>query len=89
MCNPKLVTPLKIRAHYSQSSRVNATPSSGTSPLASYKEVTPAPQNNKNKTKQKTIDTDATSVRTGVRDEELMLHAKKVPPTGKYQASHT
>ena len=27
--------------HYSQSSRENATPSSGTSPLASYKEVRP------------------------------------------------
>ena len=29
--------------HYSQSSRDNATPSSGTSPLASYKEVPPRP----------------------------------------------
>ena len=29
--------------HYSQSSRNNATPSSGTSPLASYKEVPPRP----------------------------------------------
>ena len=28
-----------MRPHYSQSSRENATPSSGTSPLASYKEV--------------------------------------------------
>ena len=41
MCNPKLATPLKMRPHYGQSSRVNATPSSGTSPLASYKEVFP------------------------------------------------
>ena len=32
-----------MRPHYSQSSRENATPSSGTSPLASYKEVTPPP----------------------------------------------
>ena len=39
MCDPILVTLLKIRPHYSQSSRENATPSSGTSPLASYKEV--------------------------------------------------
>ena len=29
--------------HYCQSSRENATPSSGTSPLARYKEVTPPP----------------------------------------------
>ena len=32
-----------MRPHYSQSSRENATPSSGTSPLASYKEVPPPP----------------------------------------------
>ena len=31
-----------MRPHYNQSSRENATPSSGTSPLASYKEV-PSP----------------------------------------------
>ena len=46
MCNPILVTLLKMRPHYSQSSRENATPSSGTSPLASYKEVRPAPGTN-------------------------------------------
>ena len=34
-----------MRPHYSQSSRENATPSSGTSPLASYKEVPPPPPN--------------------------------------------
>ena len=39
MCGPILVTLLKMRPHYSQSSRENTTPSSGTSPLASYKEV--------------------------------------------------
>ena len=39
MCDPILVTLLKMRPHYSQSSPENATPSSGTSPLASYKEV--------------------------------------------------
>ena len=43
MCDPILVTLLKMRPHYSQSSRENATPSGGTSPLASYKEVTPPP----------------------------------------------
>ena len=43
MCNPILVTLLKMRPHDSQSSRENATPSSGTSPLASYKEVPPPP----------------------------------------------
>ena len=37
MCDPILVTLLKMQHHYSQSSRENATPSSGTSPLASYK----------------------------------------------------
>ena len=41
MCDPILVTLLKMRPHYSQSSRENATPSSGTSPLASYKKVAP------------------------------------------------
>ena len=43
MCDLILVTLLKMRPHYSQSSRENATPSSGTSPLASYKEVSPPP----------------------------------------------
>ena len=37
MCDPILVTLLKMRPHYSQSSRKNATPSSVTFPLASYK----------------------------------------------------
>ena len=41
MCDPILVTLLKMQPHYSQSSRENATPSSGTSPLASYREVPP------------------------------------------------
>ena len=45
MWNTILVTLLKMRPRYSQSSRENATPSSGTSTLASYKEVlTPPPQ---------------------------------------------
>ena len=39
---PFWVTLLKNRFHYSQSSRENETPSSGTSPLASYKEVHPS-----------------------------------------------
>ena len=39
MCDPILVTLLKMRPHYNHSSRENATPSSGTSPLACYKEV--------------------------------------------------
>ena len=43
MCDPILVTLLKMRPHSSHSSRENATPSRGTSPLASYKEVLPAP----------------------------------------------
>ena len=43
MCDPILVTLLKIQRHYSQSSHENATPSSGTSPVASYKEVPPPP----------------------------------------------
>ena len=41
MCNRILVTLLKMQPHYSQSSHENVTPSSGTSPLASYKEVLP------------------------------------------------
>ena len=43
MCDPILVTVLKMQPHYSQSSRENATPSSGTSLVASYKEVPPPP----------------------------------------------
>ena len=43
ICDPILVTVLKMRPHYSQSSCENATRSSGTSPLASYKEVPPPP----------------------------------------------
>ena len=43
MCDPILVTLLKMQPHYSQSSRKNATPFSGTSPLASYKKVPPPP----------------------------------------------
>ena len=39
-----LVTLLKIWPHCSASSRENATPSSDTSPLASYKEVRPPPK---------------------------------------------
>ena len=38
-----LVTLLKMRPHYSHSSRENATPSSCTSPLASYQAVSPPP----------------------------------------------
>ena len=41
LCDPIPVTLLKMRPHYSHSSHQNATPPSGTSPLATYKEVTP------------------------------------------------
>ena len=41
MCDPILVTLLNMRPHYYQSSRENATPFRGTSPLASYREVHP------------------------------------------------
>ena len=41
MYDPILVTLLKMWPHDSQSSRGNATPSSGTSPVASYKEAPP------------------------------------------------
>ena len=44
MCDPILVTLPKMRPHYRQSSRKNATPSSGTSPLASYREVPSPPR---------------------------------------------
>ena len=43
ICDPILVTLLKMQHHFSQSSRKNAHPSSGTSPLACYKEVPPSP----------------------------------------------
>ena len=39
MCDPILVILLKMQPHYSQSSRENVTPSSGTFPLASNKKV--------------------------------------------------
>ena len=42
---PILVTLLKMQPYYSQSNCENATPSSGTSPLASYKEVPPQARN--------------------------------------------
>ena len=42
MYDPIPVTLFKMRTHYSQSSHKNATPSSGTSPLASYEEI-PSP----------------------------------------------
>ena len=42
MCDPILETVLKMRPHYSQSSLENASSFSGTSPLASYKEVPPS-----------------------------------------------
>ena len=41
MCNPILVTLIKIQPHNSQISGENATPSSGTYPIAHYKEVPP------------------------------------------------
>ena len=41
MCDPILATLLKVRPHYSQPSRENATPSSGTSPSAFCMEVPP------------------------------------------------
>ena len=44
MRDPILVTLLKMQPHYRQSSRENATPSSGTSPVASYREVPPPPR---------------------------------------------
>ena len=43
MFDPILVTLLKMRPHYSQSSLEKATSSSGTTPLASYKAVSPPP----------------------------------------------
>ena len=43
MCDPILVTLSKMRPHHRQSIRENATPSSGSSPLASYREVPPPP----------------------------------------------
>ena len=43
MCDPILVTLLKMRPNFSQSSRENAAPSRVTSSLASYKEVPPPP----------------------------------------------
>ena len=41
LCNPILVTLLKMRPRFSQSSRENETPSSSTFPLGFYKEVHP------------------------------------------------
>ena len=44
MYHPILLTLLKMRPHDSQSSRENATPSSSTSAVASYREVSPPPR---------------------------------------------
>ena len=41
MCDPIVVTLLKMQPHYSHSSRENAAPSSDTTPLASHKGVPP------------------------------------------------
>ena len=43
MCDPILVILLKMQPHYSQSSRENVALTSGTSLVASYKEVPPHP----------------------------------------------
>ena len=43
MCATILVALLKMSPHYNHSSRENATPSSGASPLGSNKEVPPSP----------------------------------------------
>ena len=43
ICDFILLTLLKMQPHYSQSSHENVTPSSSTSPLASYKEVPSLP----------------------------------------------
>ena len=43
ICDPILVTLLKMRSHYSHLCRENATPSNGTSPLAYCKGVPPPP----------------------------------------------
>ena len=48
---PILLTLLKMRPHDIQSNRENATPSSGKSPVASYKEVPPPPPGNGNEQK--------------------------------------
>ena len=44
ICDPILVNLLKMRPHYSHSSRENATPSRGRSPLAPCKVVPPPPR---------------------------------------------
>ena len=65
MCDPILVTLLKMRPHFRQSSRENATPSSGTSPLASYKDVPPPPTpSGKRDPKTKPVQSTAKLIRT-------------------------
>ena len=53
MCDPIVVTPLKMRPHNSQSGRENATPSSDTSPLVSYKKSKKKCQKKKKKKRKK------------------------------------
>ena len=48
LAQKSVIIEMKMRPHYSQSSRENATPHSGTSPLASYKEVPPPPLSTRN-----------------------------------------
>ena len=47
ICDPILVIVLKMQPYYSHYRHKNATPFSGTSPLASYKEVPPPPPDEK------------------------------------------
>ena len=56
MCDPIVVTLLKMRPHNSQSGRENATPSSDTSPLASYKKWKKSAKKKKKKKKERKCD---------------------------------
>ena len=71
MCDPILVTLFQMRPHDSQSSRENATPSSGTSPLVSYKEV-PTPRE---MSPAQTIKTEWTTEKLGAK----WMQSKRTP----------
>ena len=72
MCHPILETLLKMLSYYSQSSRQNATPSSSTSPLASYKEKEvrpppPPPSNNSSLVTTVSSPPKATKIKNGLQ----------------------
>ena len=84
ICDPILVNLLKMRPHYSHSSRENATPSSGTFPLASCKGVPPPPP------REFSVRGPGGGVWSRLRDKECAWPCQKFPchSSGEYNFSY-